>query len=115
MDTSKMNEGVLMLAKRMESDPQEFGEGVKWVPIMTGFPEKYRNVLTPDEINYLDTKLTQAKRDCFTGQVLRTLTGTDNPPRLQEMFNTKAGLPWSQATTLGTITSSNTSINGSLV
>ena len=51
MDTSKMNEGVLMLAKRMESDPQEFGEGVKWVPIMTGFPEKYRTVLTPDEIN----------------------------------------------------------------
>ena len=85
-----MNEGVLLLAKRMEENPGEFVEGSlsKWARIMSSFPERYRTVLTSDEINYLMERLRTAQRDNFTAQVLRALTDTET---VQERLESKLG------------------------
>ena len=91
MSTEPMNEGVLLLAKRMEENPGEFVEGSpsKWARIMTSFPERYRTVLTSDEINYLMERLRKAQRDNFTAQVLRALTDTET---VQERLESKLGI-----------------------
>ena len=78
-DTEGMNEGVRMLIKRIESDPQEFEEGSinKWGRVLGGFPERYRDILTKDEIEVIEAKLKEAQRANFTSLVMRVLTGTD--------------------------------------
>ena len=79
MNIEDMNEGVRMLIKRIESDPQEFDEGTlsKWGRVLGGFPERYRDILTKDEIEAIEAKLKEAQRANFTSLVMRVLTGTD--------------------------------------
>jgi hypothetical protein len=79
MNLEDMNEGVRMLVKRIESDPQEFEEGSinKWGRVLGGFPERYRDILTKDEIEVIEAKLKEAQRANFTSLVMRVLTGTD--------------------------------------
>ena len=79
MNIEDMNEGVRMLIKRIESDPQEFDEGSlnKWGRVLGGFPERYRDILTKDEIEAIEAKLKEAQRANFTSLVMRVLTGTD--------------------------------------
>lgn len=74
----KMNEGVQLLIKRMDENPEEFADGGKWSRIVTNFPERWRDVLSADEINTVLTHLRLARREAFTAQVLRTLTGSEN-------------------------------------
>lgn len=79
MNIEDMNEGVRMLIKRIESDPQEFDEGTlsKWGRVLGGFPERYRDILTKDEIEVIEAALKEAQRSNFTSLVMRVLTGTD--------------------------------------
>lgn len=79
MNIEDMNEGVRMLVKRIESDPQEFDEGAlsKWGLVLGGFPERYRDILTKDEIEVIEAKLKEAQRANFTSRVMRVLTGAD--------------------------------------
>jgi hypothetical protein len=79
MNLEDMNEGVRMLVKRIESDPQEFEDGslTKWGRVLGGFPERYRDILTKDEIEIIEAKLKEAQRTNFTSLVMRVLTGTD--------------------------------------
>jgi hypothetical protein len=79
MNIEDMNEGVRMLVKRIESDPQEFEDGslTKWGRVLGGFPERYRDILTKDEIEIIEAKLKEAQRTNFTSLVMRVLTGTD--------------------------------------
>ena len=79
MNIEDMNEGVRMLIKRIESDPQEFDEGSlsKWGLVLGGFPERYRDILTKDEIEVIEAALKEAQRSNFTSLVMRVLTGTD--------------------------------------
>ena len=79
MNLEDMNEGVRMLVKRIESDPQEFEDGslTKWGRVLGGFPERYRDILTKDEIEIIEAKLKEAQRANFTSLVMRVLTGTD--------------------------------------
>lgn len=79
MNIEDMNEGVRMLIKRIESDPQEFDEGSlsKWGRVLGGFPERYRDILTKDEIEVIEAALKEAQRSNFTSLVMRVLTGTD--------------------------------------
>jgi hypothetical protein len=80
MNLEDMNEGVRMLVKRIESDPQEFEEGSisKWGRVLGGFPERYRDVLTKDEIEVIEAKLKEAQRTNFTSLVMRVLTGSED-------------------------------------
>jgi hypothetical protein len=80
MNIEDMNEGVRMLANRIESDPQEFGEGSssKWARVLHAFPERYRDILTKDEIELIEAKLKEAHRANFTSQVMRVLTGSED-------------------------------------
>ena len=79
MNIEDMNEGVRMLVKRIESDPQEFEDGslTKWGRVLGGFPERYRDILTKDEIEIIEAKLKEAQRTNFTSLVMRVLTGSD--------------------------------------
>ena len=96
-DTEGMNEGVRMLIKRIESDPQEFDEGSlnKWGRVLGGFPERYRDILTKDEIEVIEAKLKEAQRANFTSLVMRVLTGTDEYSQEQayknQIYQTTAG------------------------
>jgi hypothetical protein len=97
MNIEDMNEGVRMLVKRIESDPQEFEEGSlnKWGRVLGGFPERYRDVLTKDEIEIIEAKLKEAQRTNFTSLVMRVLTGTDEYSQEQaykdQIYQTTAG------------------------
>jgi hypothetical protein len=79
MNLEDMNEGVRMLVKRIESDPQEFEDGslTKWARVLHQFPERYRDVLTKDEIEVIEVALKEAQRSNFTSLVMRVLTGSD--------------------------------------
>lgn len=80
MNIEDMNEGVRMLVKRIESDPQEFRDDSvnKWARVLGGFPERYRDILTKDEIELIDAKLKEAQRTNFTSLVMRVLTGSED-------------------------------------
>jgi hypothetical protein len=97
MNLEDMNEGVRMLVKRIESDPQEFDEGSisKWGRVLGGFPERYRDVLTKDEIEIIEAKLKEANRTNFTSLVMRVLTGSDEYSEEQayknQIYQTTAG------------------------
>jgi hypothetical protein len=79
MNIEDMNEGVRMLVKRIESDPQEFEDGslTKWGRVLGGFPERYRDILTKPEIEIIEAKLKEAQRSNFTSLVMRVLTGSE--------------------------------------
>jgi hypothetical protein len=89
MNLEDMNEGVRMLVKRIESDPQEFEDGsvTKWGRVLGGFPERYRDILTKDEIEVIEAKLKEAQRANFTSLVMRVLTGSDEYSQEQEYKN----------------------------
>lgn len=97
MNIEDMNEGVRMLVKRIESDPQEFDEGAlsKWGLVLGGFPERYRDILTKDEIEVIEAKLKEAQRANFTSRVMRVLTGADEYSAEQaykeQIYQTTAG------------------------
>lgn len=97
MNLEDMNEGVRMLVKRIESDPQEFEDGslTKWGRVLGGFPERYRDVLTKDEIEVIEAKLKEAQRTNFTSLVMRVLTGSDEYSEEQayknQIYQTTAG------------------------
>ena len=97
MNLEDMNEGVRMLVKRIESDPQEFEDGslTKWGRVLGGFPERYRDILTKDEIEIVEAKLKEAQRTNFTSLVMRVLTGTDEYSQEQaykdQIYQTTAG------------------------
>jgi hypothetical protein len=97
MNLEDMNEGVRMLVKRIESDPQEFEDGslTKWGRVLGGFPERYRDILTKDEIEIIEAKLKEAQRTNFTSLVMRVLTGTDEYSEEQayknQIYQTTAG------------------------
>jgi hypothetical protein len=97
MNLEDMNEGVRMLVKRIESDPQEFEDGslTKWGRVLGGFPERYRDILTKDEIEIIEAKLKEAQRTNFTSLVMRVLTGTDEDSIAQaykeQIYQTTAG------------------------
>lgn len=97
MNIEDMNEGVRMLVKRIESDPQEFEEGSfnKWGRVLGGFPERYRDILTKDEIEVIEAKLKEAQRANFTSRVMRVLTGTDEysveQAYKEQIYQTTAG------------------------
>jgi hypothetical protein len=97
MNIEDMNEGVRMLVKRIESDPQEFDEGslTKWGRVLGGFPDRYRDILTKPEIEIIEAKLKEAQRTNFTSLVMRVLTGTDEASIEQaykeQIYQTTAG------------------------
>ena len=97
MNIEDMNEGVRMLVNRIESDPQEFDEGSlnKWGLVLGGFPERYRDILTKDEIEVIEAKLKEAQRANFTSRVMRVLTGADEYSQEQaykdRIYQTTAG------------------------
>ena len=106
MNLEDMNEGVRMLVKRIESDPQEFEDGslTKWGRVLGGFPERYRDILTKDEIEVIEAKLKEAQRTNFTSLVMRVLTGTDEYSQEQayknRIYQTTAGRNRTQLGTL---------------
>jgi len=75
MQPEEMNDGVRLLAKRMETNPEEFADDARWGNFEV---DRFEGFLYPEEINYLSEKLKQAKRQNFTTAVLKILTGTDN-------------------------------------
>ena len=97
MNLEDMNEGVRMLVKRIESDPQEFEDGslTKWGLVLGGFPERYRDILTKDEIEVIEAALKEAQRTNFTSLVMRVLTGSDKYSQEQaykeQIYQTTAG------------------------
>ena len=128
MNLEDMNEGVRMLVKRIESDPQEFEDGslTKWGRVLGGFPERYRDILTKDEIEVIEAKLKEAQRTNFTSRVMRVLTGSeDETDKMYALAGSRIGHSigssggyLTTANSNGTstwqntaITSSNTSIN----
>ena len=107
MNLEDMNEGVRMLVKRIESDPQEFEDGslTKWGRVLGGFPERYRDILTKDEIEVIEAKLKEAQRTNFTSLVMRVLTGSDEHSQEQAykdlIYQTTAGRNRGLVTTIG--------------
>lgn len=107
MNIEDMNEGVRMLVKRIESDPQEFRDDSvnKWARVLGGFPERYRDILTKDEIEVIEAKLKEAHRANFTSLVMRVLTGTDEYSQEQaykeQIYQTTVGRNRGLVTTTG--------------
>jgi hypothetical protein len=65
--------GVEILLERMKTNPEEFVEGghSKWSRVMgSGW-----DILTEDERTALQNAHNEAKRDHFTGEVMRVLSG----------------------------------------
>ena len=88
MNVEEMNEGVQLLLKRMESNPQEFmrddmGVRMKWGWIVSALVRDEDGVkealpyLNDEEIAALKTKYTQVQRELFTARVLNNLAGSD--------------------------------------
>jgi hypothetical protein len=65
--------GVEILLERMKTNPEEFVEGgySKWSRVM----DTAWAVMTEDERTALQSALIEAKRDHFTGEVMRVLSG----------------------------------------
>ena len=65
--------GVEILLERMKTNPEEFVEGdySKWSRVM----DTAWTVMTEDERTALQSALIEAKRDHFTGEVMRVLSG----------------------------------------
>jgi hypothetical protein len=81
--------GVEILLERMKTNPEEFVEGrlSKWSRVM----DTAWAVLTEDERTVLQSALIEAKRDHFTGEVMRVLSGdVEEEPTPAERYYTKS-------------------------
>jgi hypothetical protein len=81
--------GVEILLERMKTNPEEFVEGrlSKWSRVM----DTAWAVLTEDERTVLQSALIEAKRDHFTGEVMRVLSGdVEEEPTVAERYYTKS-------------------------
>jgi hypothetical protein len=77
--------GVEILLERMKTNPEEFVEGEysKWSRVM----DTAWAVLTEDERTVLQSALIEAKRDHFTGEVMRVLSGdVEEEPTVAERY-----------------------------
>ena len=85
MNIEDMNEGVRLLAQRMETNPEEFAAVGRWrntYEWLTGIVEMDHSFLHQEEIDYLRSKFREARRHNFTSDVLRALTQSDEPPQM---------------------------------
>lgn len=85
MNIEDMNEGVRLLAQRMETNPEEFASVGRWrntYEWLTGIVEMDHSFLHQEEIDYLRSKFREARRHNFTSDVLRALTQSDEPPQM---------------------------------
>jgi hypothetical protein len=77
--------GVEILLERMKTNPEEFVEGgySKWSRVMgSGW-----DILTEEERTALQNAHNEAKRDHFTGEVMRVLSGDEEEePTVAERF-----------------------------
>jgi hypothetical protein len=81
--------GVEILLERMKTNPEEFVEGrlSKWSRVM----DTAWAVLTEDERTVLQSALIEAKRDHFTGEVMRVLSGdVEEEPTPAERYYKKS-------------------------
>ena len=77
--------GVEILLERMKTNPEEFVEGdySKWSRVM----DTAWAVMTEDERTALQSALIEAKRDHFTGEVMRVLSGDiEEEPTVAERY-----------------------------
>jgi hypothetical protein len=78
--------GVEILLERMKTNPEEFVEGEvsKWSRVM----DTAWSVLTEAERDSLQGALIEAKRDHFTGEVMRVLSGdVEEEPTVEERYH----------------------------
>ena len=78
--------GVEILLERMKTNPEEFVEGdySKWSGVMSSGWD----ILTEEEQTALKDAHTQAKRDHFTGEVMRVLSGdVEEEPTVAERYH----------------------------
>lgn len=80
-DTSDMNEGVQLILKRMESNPEEFmgeagsnGDYGRWDRLVRAVLENSAAIFTPAEENAMRTAALKLRRDKFTAKVLEIIT-----------------------------------------
>jgi len=76
--------GVEILLERMKTNPEEFVEGEysKWSRVMgEGW-----DLFTEEERTALQNAHNEAKRDHFTGEVMRVLSGDVEEPTVAERF-----------------------------
>jgi hypothetical protein len=76
--------GVEILLERMKTNPEEFVEGgySKWSSVMSSGWD----IFTEEERTLLQNAHTQAKRDHFTGEVMRVLSGDVEELTVEERF-----------------------------
>jgi hypothetical protein len=75
----KMNTGIEILLKRMESHPEEFyykpNEGIgKWTRLL----DTFKRSLTQEEIDAIDEGLRKIERERFTELVMQMLVGVED-------------------------------------
>lgn len=69
-----MNDGIVIILKRMETHPEEFyDDGGKWKFL---YKEYFRDVMTEEEKAALHTKLKEVRRSELTSKVMKTLVAT---------------------------------------
>lgn len=89
----KMNAGVELLLKRMETHPEEFnGEArTKWLPLITAF----RDHLDKEDIDALDAGIDKILQQQFTEKVLEGLVDPKPSSSLKELLSLKqqSGMP----------------------
>ncbi len=80
-DTSDMNEGIQLLLRRMESNPEEFNgipqsntEFGRWERCMRFVLEDTSDLFTKEEQDVVRAAAIKLRRDKFTGRVLAVLT-----------------------------------------
>jgi hypothetical protein len=82
--TEEFCDGVKILLKRMESNPEEFkGHDSKWlnvVPSPTGYAD-WSHALTTEELQALKDGVRKIYQDVFTAQVMQTLLSVDDAPK----------------------------------
>jgi hypothetical protein len=115
MAATEINEGVRLLALRMESNPQEFdnNSSTKWNSVLDNYAEKYWGVLTQVEIDLISHALREAKRAAFTANVLCSLAGNkeQQEPKRRFVTSTSNGT----ARKVGAMVSSNVSLDESAI
>jgi hypothetical protein len=77
--------GVEILLERMKTNPEEFVEGdySKWAGVMSNGWD----ILTEEEQTALKAAHNEAKRDHFTGEVMRVLSGdVEEEPTVAERY-----------------------------
>jgi adenine-specific DNA methylase len=80
MDTSTFNKGVQILLKRMESNPEEFMNDVKWNTIVEHVRKKAYRFITEEEATAVDNKMMELEAQLFTNTVMSTLLKQEVSP-----------------------------------